>query len=121
MSEDTKPAASAPSIAAANRVAVTMQNTDLTLAFGHTRQAYDGEGKHFATATEYQFAVSLSPATAKQLLVILAKSVKQYEEQWGSIGLDPSFIEQVEAKMGASGSAVKRSSSKRSSKSKKAS
>ena len=88
-------AASAPTVVAANRVAVTSQNTDITVAFGHTRQAYDNEGNHFATAVEYQSAVSLSPSTAKQLLVILAATVTQYEARWGNICLDPTFIQQV--------------------------
>ncbi|MBN9370981.1 MULTISPECIES: DUF3467 domain-containing protein [unclassified Hydrogenophaga] len=109
----SQPATSAPPVAAANRLALTMNNTDVTIAFGQTRQAYDQEGKQIATATEYSSAVSLSPPAAKQLLIILANAVKQYEERWGSIGLDPSFVERVETKMRATEVAPKKQATKR--------
>lgn len=84
---------SAPIISAANRVSVTMQPTDITLSMGVTRLAFNPTGVQVGAAVEYVGAYSLSPTTAKQLGEILRITVAKYEQQFGTIPMDPASVQ----------------------------
>lgn len=85
----------APAVTGANKLAVTVQATDVTIAFGSTRQAFDSNGNHVGTAAEFHTAIALSPNTAKQLNMILSMTLSKYEREWGPIALDKNFIDKV--------------------------
>jgi len=89
-------AASIPVISAANRVAVTLQPTDLTLSLGIARLAFDPLGNQVGTRVEYLQSFSLSPTTAKQLSEILRITLSKYEDSWGKIPMDKGTVEHLQ-------------------------
>jgi len=60
---------------------------DIAVSLGHMKFRPDGDG--LDQFTEWFATVKFSPTTAKQLAIILAGTLKRYEDQFGTIPTDP--------------------------------
>jgi len=80
---------SAPPIHPANKVAITVQPTDLIISLGTSRLAFDASGNSVGSGVQYIASFSVSATTAQQLKDLLEVTLSKYEEAFGAIPKDP--------------------------------